>query len=157
MRQTPSQDPNIVIQHASWPAERSSHSIPLHEAKDPDRIWTQDTRSWKPQQLPRRILPYPRESQTHGSPVLCPREALMTSYCGPSSPDEPGAIPGPPHISDRLHNNLLELSRRRVRDPRSFCLGCLYGCTISRRRNRMNNAWSARTPTLTELHAGNKS
>jgi hypothetical protein len=38
---------------SSWPAQRSSRSIPLHEAQDPDRIWTQDVRSWKPQESPR--------------------------------------------------------------------------------------------------------
>jgi hypothetical protein len=46
-------DTIITIQHASWPAERSSRNITLHEAQDPDRIWTQDTRSWKPQKSPR--------------------------------------------------------------------------------------------------------
>jgi hypothetical protein len=48
----------IIIQQATWLVERSSRSIPLREAQDPDRIWTQDTRSWKPQESPRRTLPY---------------------------------------------------------------------------------------------------
>jgi hypothetical protein len=45
-RQTPSQD-LVALQHASWLAQRSSSSIPLHEAQDPDRIWNPYTRSWK--------------------------------------------------------------------------------------------------------------
>jgi hypothetical protein len=59
-RQTPSHD-FVALQHASWLAQRNSRSITLNEAQDPDRIWTQDPRSWKPQKSPRRTLPYPRE------------------------------------------------------------------------------------------------
>jgi hypothetical protein len=37
----------IFIQYAYWLAQRNSRGIPLHEAQDPNRIWTQATRSWK--------------------------------------------------------------------------------------------------------------
>jgi hypothetical protein len=37
MRQTPSQDLN-TLEHASWLAQRSSHSITLHEAQDPANL-----------------------------------------------------------------------------------------------------------------------
>jgi hypothetical protein len=102
----------IFIQHVSCLAQRSSRGIRLHEVRDPDRIWTQDTRSWKPQESPRRTPPYPRESQTHGSPVPCPQEASTTSYCSSTPPDEPRAVSGPPRVPDRPYNYLLELSRK---------------------------------------------
>jgi hypothetical protein len=41
MRQTPSQD-LIILLYASWLAQHSTRSIKLHEAQDPDRIWTQN-------------------------------------------------------------------------------------------------------------------
>jgi hypothetical protein len=40
----------VAIQHPSWLAQRCPRSITLHEAQDPDRIWTQLSRSWKSQE-----------------------------------------------------------------------------------------------------------
>jgi hypothetical protein len=114
----------------------NSCSIPLHEAQDPDRIWTQYTRLWELQESSRRPLPHLRESQTYGSLVLRPQEASTTSNCGSSPPDQPGAVSGPPRLSDCPYDHLPELSGKRVRDSRSRGLGCLRRSTTSRRRDR---------------------
>jgi hypothetical protein len=36
----PHRTPSILIQHASWLVECISCSVSLHEAQDPDRMWT---------------------------------------------------------------------------------------------------------------------
>jgi hypothetical protein len=40
------------LQYASWLAQCRSHSILLHEAQDPDRIWTLPSKSWKLRESP---------------------------------------------------------------------------------------------------------